>query len=61
MTEKSATPVLAAIKGRRTMKCICLGYYDRCKPEAMTEAEKQAGAPRSAVWYVGLGMLRSQF
>jgi hypothetical protein len=33
---------LAAIKGRRTMKYICLGYYDRSKHEAMTEAEKQA-------------------
>jgi hypothetical protein len=43
VTEKSATPVLlAAIKGRRTMKYICLGYYDRSKHEAMTEAEKQA-------------------
>jgi len=29
VTEKSATPVLlAAIKGKRTMKYICLGYYD---------------------------------
>jgi hypothetical protein len=43
VTEKSATPVLlAAIKGRRTMKYISLGYYDRSKHEAMTEAEKQA-------------------
>jgi hypothetical protein len=43
VTEKSATPVLlAAIKGGRTMKYICLGYYDRSKQEAMTEAEKQA-------------------
>ena len=24
------------------MKYICLGYYDRSKHEAMTEAEKQA-------------------
>jgi hypothetical protein len=42
VTEKSATPVLAAIKGRRTMKYICLGYYDKSKHDAMTEAEKQA-------------------
>jgi hypothetical protein len=43
VTEKSATPVLlAAIKGRRTMKYICLGYYDKSKHEAITEAEKQA-------------------
>jgi len=34
--------LLAAIKGRRTIKYICLGYYDRSKHEAMTEAEKQA-------------------
>jgi hypothetical protein len=43
VTEKSATPVLlAAIKGRRTMKYICLGYYDKSKHDAMTEAEKDA-------------------
>src|SRR5712672_4692525 len=43
VTEKSATPVLlAAIKGRQTMKYICLGYYDKSKHDAMTEAEKQA-------------------
>jgi len=42
VTEKSVTPaLLAAIKGR-TMKYICLGYYDRSKHEAMTEAVKQA-------------------
>jgi hypothetical protein len=41
--EESATAaLLATIKGRRTMKYICLGYYDRSKHEAMTEAEKQA-------------------
>jgi hypothetical protein len=34
--------LLAAIKGRRTMKYICLGYYDKSKHEAMTEAERQA-------------------
>jgi hypothetical protein len=38
VTEKSATPVLlAAIKGRQTMKYICLGYYDKSKHDAMTE------------------------
>src|SRR6202162_104561 len=43
VTEKSATPVLlAAIKGRRTMKYICLAYYDKSKHDAMTEAEKEA-------------------
>jgi hypothetical protein len=43
VTEKSATPVpLAAIKGRQTMKYTCLGYYDKSKHDAMTEAEKQA-------------------
>ena len=43
VTEKSATPVLlAAIKGRRTMKYICLGYHEKSKHDAMTEAEKQA-------------------
>jgi hypothetical protein len=34
--------LLAAIKGRRTMKYICLGYYDKSKHDAMTEPEKQA-------------------
>jgi hypothetical protein len=39
VTEKSATPVLlAAINGRQTMKYICLGYYDKSKHDAMTEA-----------------------
>jgi hypothetical protein len=43
VTEKPATLVLlAVINGRRTMKYICLGYYDGSKHEAMTEAEKQA-------------------
>jgi hypothetical protein len=41
--EKSATAaLLATIKGRRTMKYICLGYYDKSKHPAITEAEKQA-------------------
>jgi hypothetical protein len=35
VTEKSLTPVLlAAIKGRRTMKYIYLGYDDKRKHEA---------------------------
>ena len=43
VTETSATPVLlAVIKGRRIMKYICLGHYDRSKHEATTEADKQA-------------------
>ncbi|MGB2625409.1 MAG: hypothetical protein WAK20_01360 [Candidatus Acidiferrum sp.] len=43
------------------MKYICLDYFEGSKHEAMTEAEKQPVAPRSAVWRVGLEVLRSQF
>jgi hypothetical protein len=42
LTETSATPVLAAIQGRQTIKYICLGCYDKSKHDAKTEAEKQA-------------------
>jgi hypothetical protein len=43
VTDKSATLVLlAATKGRRTMKYICLSYYDKSKHDTMTAAEKQA-------------------
>src|SRR5216684_106684 len=45
--EESATAVLLALTRsrttrRRTMKYICLGYYDKSKHDAMTEAEKDA-------------------
>src|SRR5260370_33192725 len=41
--ENSATAaLLATIKRRRTMKYICLGYYDKSKHDAMTQAEKDA-------------------
>src|SRR6202795_741088 len=43
VTEKSATPVLlAAIKGRRTMKYICLGYYEKNPRESISEGEEHA-------------------
>src|SRR6201984_3658229 len=43
VTEKSATPVLrVAIKGRQSMKYICLGYYDKGKFDGMAEAERNA-------------------
>jgi hypothetical protein len=34
--------LLAFTQRRRTMKYICLGYYDKGKQEAMTEAEQHA-------------------
>jgi hypothetical protein len=34
--------LLAFTQRRRTMKYICLGYYDKGKREAMTEAEQHA-------------------
>jgi hypothetical protein len=42
MTQVSAQNHGANLGHPRTMKYICLGYYDRSKNEAMTEAEKQA-------------------
>ena len=34
--------LLAAARGRRTMKYICLGYFDKSRHEGMTESERQA-------------------
>jgi hypothetical protein len=43
VTEKSATPVLlAAIKGRQTMKYLCLGYLQPGTFEGMSEDERNA-------------------
>src|SRR5215472_18617116 len=45
---------------RRTMKCVCLGYYDRGKHEAMTEAEQHAmfdDAVNTTTIFAPMGML----
>jgi hypothetical protein len=43
VTEKSATGVLLALtRRRRTVKYVCLGYYDKGKHESMTESEQHA-------------------
>ena len=43
VSEKSATAeLLAPTARRRTMKYICLGYYDKGKHEGMTEDEQHA-------------------
>ena len=43
VTERSAKAVLLALTNRRrTMKYICLGYYDKGKFDAMTDTERNA-------------------